>query len=91
MGVISTPNAGGIDPRISFNNGSVGQTAILKGSSLSFADGYHEMTTRQSMANEKMLKNGPKTDANGLTQGSVSESKMEDDEEVIRAEETCST
>lgn len=43
-----------------------------------------------AMANEKMLKNGPKTDANGLTQGSVSESKMEDDEEAIRAEEACS-
>jgi len=43
------------------------------------------------MANEKMLRNGPRIDANGLTQGSVSESKTEDDEEAIRDVEICST
>ena len=48
MGVISTPNAGGMDPRIPTNKGSVGHTMMLYGNSLSFALGYHEMTTRQS-------------------------------------------
>ena len=48
MGVMSTPKAGGITPRIDRNNNSVGQTARLKGNSLSFTEGYHEITTRQS-------------------------------------------
>lgn len=88
MGVISTPNAGGIDPRISFNSGSVGHTAILNGTSLRLVDGYHEITTRQSIANENTLKNGPKTDANGSTQGSVSDIKKVDDEVIMAADKS---
>jgi hypothetical protein len=48
IGVISTPKAGGTDPLIILNNGSVGHTTILYGASFKFAFGYHEMTTRQS-------------------------------------------
>ena len=51
MGVISTPKAGGTDPRIIESRGSVGQTTILYGNSLRFDFGYHEMTTRQSYKN----------------------------------------
>jgi hypothetical protein len=72
IGVISTPKAGGTDPLIILNNGSVGHTTILYGASFKFAFGYHEMTTRQSIANEKIFKNGPNTFAKGCTHGSVS-------------------
>ena len=48
IGVISTPKAGGTDPLISLNNGSVGQATILYGGSLRLALGYHEITTRHS-------------------------------------------
>jgi len=61
IGVMSTPNAGGIDPLIIFSNGSVGHTAILKGASLRLLPGYQDITMRQSMRTEKMLRNGPKT------------------------------
>mmetsp|Transcript_5101 Transcript_5101/g.6591 ORF Transcript_5101/g.6591 Transcript_5101/m.6591 type:complete len:176 (-) Transcript_5101:227-754(-) len=73
IGVISTPKAGGTDPLINLSNGSVGQATILYGVSLRFALGYHEITTRQSIANEKIFKNGPKTAAKGFTQASVSD------------------
>ena len=48
IGVISTPNAGGTDPRINTSSGSVGHAAILYGNSFKFAFGYHDITTRQS-------------------------------------------
>lgn len=73
IGVMSTPKAGGTAPRINFSRGSVGHTANAKGNSLRLVVGYHEMTTRHSMAKEKMLRNGPRTLARGWTQGSVSE------------------
>ena len=73
MGVMSTPKAGGTAPRISLSKGSVGHTANAKGNSLRLVVGYHEMTTRHNMANENMLRNGPRTLARGWTQGSVSE------------------
>jgi hypothetical protein len=47
-GVMSTPNAGGTDPLSSRKKGSVGQTTMLNGTSLTFADGYHESTMRHS-------------------------------------------
>jgi len=81
IGVMSTPKAGGTDPRIRRNNGSVGHTARLKGTSLRFAVGYHEMTTRHNMAKEKMLRKGPSTFDNGCTQASVSE--IDIDEEIV--------
>ena len=48
IGVISTPNAGGIAPRINLSNGSVGQDTRLKGNSLMFWFGYQEITTRHN-------------------------------------------
>jgi hypothetical protein len=50
IGVMSTPKAGGTEPRIRRKNGSVGHTARLNGTSLRFAVGYHEITTRHSFA-----------------------------------------
>lgn len=79
MGVMSTPNAGGTAPRISLSSGSVGHTASANGNSFRLLVGYHEMTTRHSMAKEKMLRKGPRTLARGCTQGSVSESRSEAD------------
>eukprot|EP00550_Attheya_septentrionalis_P001499 CAMPEP_0198292202 /NCGR_PEP_ID=MMETSP1449-20131203/10647_1 /TAXON_ID=420275 /ORGANISM="Attheya septentrionalis, Strain CCMP2084" /LENGTH=173 /DNA_ID=CAMNT_0043990999 /DNA_START=289 /DNA_END=810 /DNA_ORIENTATION=+ len=76
MGVISTPKAGGTAPRMSLNRGSVGHTATLKGNSFTLVVGYHEMTTRQSMAKENRLRNGSNTEASGCTQGSVSATHM---------------
>jgi hypothetical protein len=48
IGVISTPNAGGTEPLITLNNGSVGHATILYGASFNFAFGYHEITTRHN-------------------------------------------
>ena len=73
IGVMSTPKAGGTAPRISLSKGSVGHTAKANGNSLRLVVGYHDMTTRHSMAKENMLRNGPRTLARGWTQGSVSE------------------
>lgn len=47
-GVISTPNAGGTVPLTSRSRGSVGHTMMLKGTSLTLAEGYHERTMRHS-------------------------------------------
>jgi hypothetical protein len=79
MGVMSTPNAGGTAPLINFSKGSVGQTANAKGNSLRLVVGYHEMTTRHSMAKENTLRNGPRTFAKGWTHGSVSERRRAED------------
>lgn len=84
-GVISTPNAGGTVPRSNLNSGSVGQTTTLNGTSLTFAVGYHDRTIRQSMANEKKLRNGPNTFDRGPTQASVSDRTMDDDAIILMA------
>lgn len=73
MGVMSTPNAGGITPRTDFNNGSVGNTAISHGISVTFVVGYQLNTTRISIANDIRFRNGSKNDAVGWTQASVAD------------------
>lgn len=55
-GVMSTPNAGGMDPRINRRRGSVGQTTILNGNSLTLADGYHDRTMRHNFLGDKQTK-----------------------------------
>mmetsp|Transcript_1326 Transcript_1326/g.1128 ORF Transcript_1326/g.1128 Transcript_1326/m.1128 type:complete len:99 (-) Transcript_1326:92-388(-) len=67
MGVMSTPNAGGIAFRIERSSDSVGQVTSSQGISFKFVFGYQLRTTRQSIAKEKRFKNGPKTDAKGCT------------------------
>ena len=52
-GVISTPNAGGIEPLTNLKRGSVGQTATLNGNSFSSAEGYHDITMRQSFTYQR--------------------------------------
>ena len=47
-GVISTPNAGGTDPLTRRSNGSVGQTTIEYGNSLTLKFGYHDNTMRHN-------------------------------------------
>jgi len=47
-GVISTPNAGGIFPLASLNNGSDGHATTAQGKSFRFVSGYQDETTRQS-------------------------------------------
>ena len=51
-GVISTPNAGGIDPLTNLSKGSVGHTIILKGTSFALALGYQDNTILHSMADQ---------------------------------------
>lgn len=53
MGVMSTPKAGGITPRMDRSSNSVGHTTRLKGNSFSFTEGYQEITTRQSYMNKR--------------------------------------
>jgi len=79
-GVMSTPKAGGTDPLNSLNSGSVGQTTILNGTSLTFVDGYHERTMRHSMAKEKKFRNGPRTNDSGTTHASVSDNTIDGNE-----------
>ena len=52
-GVMSTPNAGGIDPFNNRSKGSVGQTIRLNGSSFTLAVGYQERTMRHSLKNHR--------------------------------------
>mmetsp|Transcript_28512 Transcript_28512/g.59423 ORF Transcript_28512/g.59423 Transcript_28512/m.59423 type:complete len:202 (+) Transcript_28512:272-877(+) len=84
-GVISTPNAGGTDPRANLRSGSVGHTTMLNGKSLTLADGYHERTMRHSMANENKFKKGPSTNESGSTQASVSD-RIIDEDAIIASE-----
>lgn len=79
-GVISTPNAGGIDPLTNLSNGSVGHTIILKGTSFALALGYQDNTILHSMANEKKFRNGPRTADSGCTHASVSDITIDDDD-----------
>eukprot|EP01083_Nonionella_stella_P232074 819026_1 len=72
IGVMSTPNAGGTLPLTNRRSGSVGHTAKLYGNSLSLAVGYHEITTRHSIAKEKRFRKGPSTMYKGWTQASTS-------------------
>lgn len=81
-GVMSTPNAGGIDPLTNRSRGSVGQTMTRNGNSFALADGYQERTMRHSMANEKKFKKGPSTKERGCTQASVSE-RITDEDAII--------
>jgi len=95
-GVISTPNAGGIFPLASLNNGSDGHATTAQGKSLRFVSGYQDETTRQSMAKDMKFKNGPNTVAVGCTHASVSASKnsLPDDNvvpNVSEREETTDT
>mmetsp|Transcript_38334 Transcript_38334/g.91796 ORF Transcript_38334/g.91796 Transcript_38334/m.91796 type:complete len:130 (+) Transcript_38334:844-1233(+) len=78
-GVISTPNAGGIDPLTNLSNGSVGHTIKLKGTSFALAVGYHDKTILHSMANEKKFRNGPRTADSGCTHASVSDIIIDED------------
>lgn len=73
-GVTSTPKAGGMTPFTALRRGSVGRTTAIQGKSVILVLGYHDKTTRQSMAKEKMFNEMSKTEASGCTQGSVAAS-----------------
>ena len=87
IGVISTPNAGGMTPRTARNSGSVGMTNSTQGKSVDLVVGYQDKTTRANMANDMIFKKGSRKAAVGLTHGSVSAIIME----VSMAEATCTS
>lgn len=78
MGVISTPNAGGIIGRRVFSSGSVGHDTTFRGNSLIFCDGYQLIITRHSIANARKLSVGSNIKVTGCTQESISEERARD-------------
>eukprot|EP00977_Amphora_coffeiformis_P003642 scaffold710_cov171-Amphora_coffeaeformis.AAC.11 len=72
IGVISTPNAGGMTPLTAFSKGCVGMTSKSQGISVTLVSGYQLSTTRANMAKQKKFRNGSKTAAVGWTQACVS-------------------
>mmetsp|Transcript_4164 Transcript_4164/g.10814 ORF Transcript_4164/g.10814 Transcript_4164/m.10814 type:complete len:171 (+) Transcript_4164:243-755(+) len=71
-GVMSTPKAGGMLPFASLNRGSDGHATMAHGNSLRFVSGYHDATTRHSIAKDMKFRKGPSAVAVGFTQASVS-------------------
>jgi hypothetical protein len=75
-GVMSTPNAGGTNPRTLCNKPSVGIIAALIHHDdvllLLISAGYQLITTRASMASDMRFKNGSRNKMAGCTHGSVS-------------------
>lgn len=91
IGVISTPNAGGMTPLTARNKGSVGMTRRTQGKSVDFVVGYHERTTRANMAKDMRFNKGSRKVAAGCTHASVSAIKREDAEAASTRNEGSTT